>query len=155
MRAPLRIGLAAVTLAAVAGAGFLAGLRHAGEAPATTRIELVACGLAPGPEPIDLALAPLLRDAPAGVSLGPFALGGIAEPVTIRFEPLDGAREKTARRAGGVVTLPVAIDRPDHPDAITLHCRYGAPARVAFRFGGDRVELPVLAEGPEAGAPGS
>jgi hypothetical protein len=144
-RAPRRLALLAL-LAAVAGAGgFLAGT-HLGADEPSTRVELVACGLAPGPPPIDLPLARILREAPAGVSLGPFLLSGAAEPVTLRFEPLPEAKEKAARRAGSVVTLPVDLNRPERLDKVTLRCRYGAPAWAAFHFGPERLELLVPAD---------
>jgi hypothetical protein len=146
-------GIALALGATVAGAGgFLVGTR-AGSEPPVTRIELVACGIAPGPPPFDLPLARILSEAPAGVSLGPFALGGVAGPVTIRFEPLPEAQEKTARRSESVVTLPVDARRHDRLDKVTLRCRYGAPAHVTFRFGRERLELPVLPELLEPAAP--
>jgi hypothetical protein len=147
-KASLGIALAALVAALAAAGGFLAGARLASEPP-VTRIELVACGIAPGPPPFELPLARILAETPGGVSLGPFALGGVAGPVTIRFEPLSEAEEKTARRSGSVVTLAVDALRHDRLDTITLRCRYGAPAHVAFRFGPECLELPVIAD-PEA-----
>ncbi len=143
LRAPYPAVLAAAT--AAAAVGFVAGERLGGaKAPATT-IELVACGLTPGPPTIELPLDRILyRTAPLDVALGPFALGGVAEPVTIRFEALPAANEKLPRRQDGIVTLPVHVDRPERLEQVTLRCRYGEPARVAYRYGTERLELPVL-----------
>jgi hypothetical protein len=149
--APLRAALPALLAAATAAAGgFVAGERLGGtRAPATT-IEIVACGLAPGPPTIELPLDQILHQAgPIAVGLGPFALGGVAEPVTIRFKPVPASDEKTPRRDGGAVTLPVHVDRPDRLERVTLRCRYGEPTRVAYRYGAERLELPVL---PDPGA---
>jgi hypothetical protein len=153
-RAPLGLALPALLAASAGAGGFLAGTHLGADEPAT-RIELVACGLAPGPPPIDLPLTRILREAPEGVSLGPFALGGVAEPVMLRFEPLPEAEEKAVNRVGSVVTLPVDLHRPGHLETVTLRCRYGALERAAFRFGPERLELPVLADQTPPEAPAS
>jgi hypothetical protein len=153
-RAPIGLALPALLAAATGAGGFLVGARFGADEP-VTRIELVACGLVPGPPPIDLPLGRILHEAPAGVSLGPFDLAGVSESVMLRFQPLPEAEQKAAHRSGGVVTLPVDLDRGEHLEKVTVRCRYGAPAVAAFHFGPERLELPVLADQTRPEAPAS
>lgn len=148
----LALPVLATALAGAAG-GFLAGARLGSAEPPLTRIELLACGIAPSLPPIELPLARILRATPAGISLGPFSLGGVPEPVTLRFEPRAGTEGEAAHRSGGLVTLQLDLDRSERLDRITLHCRDGKPARAALRFGPERLDLPVRPAPPPASAP--
>jgi hypothetical protein len=126
-RAPLGLALPALLAAATGAGGFLAGARFGADEP-VTRIELVACGLVPGPPPIDLPLGRILHEAPAGVSLGPFDL---ARGLGIRHAPFPAPPRSGAEGGppvGGVVTLPVDLNRGEHLAKVTVRCRYGAPA---------------------------
>jgi hypothetical protein len=143
--------------AALAGAGaaLVAVDRVAPAEPAGTRIALSACAVAPGPPaftlPLDLVLD---RTAPAEVSIGPFDLAGMVEPLTIGFHLVEDAGEKVAMRRGERVDLPVLADGAGRLEKIALRCRYGEPARVIYSYATQRVELDVIA-GEDAPARGS
>ncbi len=138
--------------ATAAAAGVFAGAFWWGEAaPASTRITLIGCGISPGPPEIELPLGLVVeRATPAAVSLGPFELAGVAEPVTIRFEAASSIDDKAPWRKGGLVNLPV-FTGPDQPlEQVTLRCRHGEPGRVGFRYGARRLELEIAPSASEA-----
>ncbi len=141
--------------AAATAAGVLAAAVWWGEpAPASTRIALIGCGISPGPPELDLPLGLVLeRAAPAGISLGPFELAGIAQPVTLRFEVAPSVDEKAPWRSDGLVKLPVVVGPEPPPEQITLRCRHGTPALVSFLYGARRLELQIATSAPAAPGP--
>lgn len=135
--------------AALAGAGaaLFAVDRVAPAEPAGTQIALSACAVAPGPPAFSLPLGLVLdRTAPAEVSIGPFDLAGMLEPLTIGFHLVEDVGEKVAVRRDGRVDLPVLAEGVGRLEKIALRCRYGEPARVIYSYGTERVELDVIAE---------
>lgn len=143
--------------AALAGAGatFLAADRIGRAEAAATRIELGACGIAPGPPTMTVPLKPVLHGlAPAEMSLGPFALAGMAEPLVIGFHLVDDPAEKVAVRQSGRVDLPVLAEGAGRLEKIALRCRYGEPARVIYTYARQRLDLDVVpGESPKADHP--
>ena len=132
--------LAGLTAGLVVGAalGVLASERWRSGDAALTRIELTACGIAPGPADLTLPLGALLAHAaPAQVSLGPFPLGGVAGPVTLRFH---------------AVEAPVLLTG-DRLDWIGLRCRYGRPAQISYGYASGRVDHQVIPAALDAAVP--
>ncbi len=133
------------TIAGGAAMGALAALTWLNDpAPAKTRIALIGCGISPGPPEMVLPLGLILEGAGlAPVSLGPFDLPGIADPVTIRFEAATGIDDKRPWREGGLVKLPVHLAAQAPLEQVTLRCRHGQPARVGFRYGTEHLEIDI------------
>ncbi len=144
--------LALGTIVGGAAMGALAALTLLNEPPpAKTRIALVGCGISPGPPEMALPLGLILEGAgSAPVSLGPFDLPGIADPVTIRFEAAQGIDDKRPWREDGLVKLPVHFASQTPLEQVTLRCRHGQPARVSFRYGAERMDFDIAPVAPEA-----
>ena len=123
--------------------------RHRPGPPQTT-LMLATCGLVPAPDPIDLPLATLLRQAAApGLMLGPILHPGLDTPLSIRFDPVEpGATAPPPHRKDRVLVLPVYRDGP--PDAIRLGCRNGRVAEARHRHGTQWTHLAVADAPPAA-----
>lgn len=145
LRLQTLIGLAAgLGVGAVLGA--LAAERWRAGDPALTRIEMTACGIAPGPPDLALPLGALLADAaPAQISLGPFALGGVTGPVTLRFQAVEAPEAKRPRLAEAYVEAPVLLAGGDRLEWIALRCRYGRPAQISYGYASGRIDREVIA----------
>ena len=150
--------LAFGAVAGATGAGALAALEWLNApAPTKTQIAMTGCGISPGPPEMALPLELILEGAgAASVSLGPFDLPGVTDPVTIRFEAAPGIDEKTPWRDGGLVTLPVHLAAETPIERVTLRCRHGQPARVSFHYAAERLDIDIAPRAPQSpGAPGS
>lgn len=153
--APRLQTLAGLTAGLVVGAalGVLASERWRSGDAALTRIELTACGIAPGPADLTLPLGALLAHAaPAQVSLGPFPLGGVAGPVTLRFHAVEAPEAKRPRLAEPYVEAPVLLTG-DRLDWIGLRCRYGRPAQISYGYASGRVDHQVIPAALDAAVP--
>jgi|GEM_PF-3032523 len=102
-----------------------------------TRISGSACNFeAPGGTlslPLDLIRS---SAGTAAISVGPIAGRGLAEPVTLRFDPSVDASIREIAASGGAITLPIAFGSASTtPDRITLTCRDNVVTQVRFQSG--------------------